>query len=206
MCSNTKKKRVLVLLATGKLGSGIVDAFLSATDKAYDVFCTRDVNHPTLVSKGIIHVQFSYGDTHSMKRALEISTPSILIVITAFQIAKSLEKEFIMVRLFWKQSKKWRIRRMWSWGCLFRQSVSFKEQKDTRSTYDYTIRLLSCSCISFKIDCWNCCCSNFLQSISWVLGVVKSFLYIRWNNLKRKLAWSSLETNIDVVPIGISSL
>ena len=113
MCSNTKKKRVLVLLATGKLGSGIVDAFLSATDKAYDVFgTTRDVNHPTLVSKGIIPVQFSYGDTHSMKRALEISTPSILIVITACQIAKSLEKEFIMVRLFWKQSKKWRIRRM----------------------------------------------------------------------------------------------
>ena len=31
-------------------------------------------------------------------------------------------------------------------------------------------------------------CSNFLQSISWVLGVVKSSLYIRWNNLKRKLA------------------
>lgn len=89
MCSNTKKKRVLILLATGKLGSGIVDAFLSATDKAYDVFgTTRDVNHPTLVSKGIIPVQFSYGDTHSMKRALEISTPSILIVITAVMHGK----------------------------------------------------------------------------------------------------------------------
>ena len=94
MCSNTKKKRVLVLLATGKLGSGIVDAFLATTDIAYDVFATtRDANHPTLVSKGITPVQFSYGDTHSIKRALEISTPSILVVITACQIAKSLEKE-----------------------------------------------------------------------------------------------------------------
>ena len=33
-------------------------------------------------------MQFSYGDTHSMKRALEISTPSILIVITAVMHGK----------------------------------------------------------------------------------------------------------------------
>lgn len=91
--NDTNNNNVLVILATGKLGSGVVDAFVQAK---YNVYGTsRDAKHPKLISKGVTPVPFAYGDKLSVKRALDISTPRVLIVITACQVAKSLETEVI---------------------------------------------------------------------------------------------------------------
>ena len=91
---NANTNNVLVILATGKMGTGIIDAF-QGTNK-YKIYGTsRDANHPALISKGVIPVSFAYGDKLSIERALEISTPKLLVVITASQIAKTLEKEVV---------------------------------------------------------------------------------------------------------------
>lgn len=92
MMSESNNKNVLVLLSTGKLGSGIVDAFVQAK---YNVFgTTRGTHHPDLESKGVTPVPFLYGDKHSIERALDIAKPKVIVVITSYQaVAKSLEAE-----------------------------------------------------------------------------------------------------------------
>ena len=94
MVITDNQRNVLILLSTGKLGSGICDAFLS-TDEDYEIFgCTRDVNSPSLLSKGVTPVHFIYGDKQSIQNAIKISKPDILVVITACSVAKSRQEEF----------------------------------------------------------------------------------------------------------------
>ena len=90
--SESNNKNVLVLLSTGKLGSGIVDAFVQAN---YNVFgTTRGADHPKLTSKGVTPVPFRYGDKLSIERALDIAKPQVIVVITSYHaVAKSLEAE-----------------------------------------------------------------------------------------------------------------
>lgn len=94
--TDDKQRNVLILLSTGKLGSGVVDAFLAADDDYnYQIFgCTRDVNSPSLLSKGVTPVHFTYGDKQSIQDAIKISKPDILVVITACSVATSLEQEY----------------------------------------------------------------------------------------------------------------
>jgi uncharacterized protein YbjT (DUF2867 family) len=77
------KQSVLVTLATGKAGSGIVDAFL-ATGK-YEVFGTsRDGANASLLKKGVTPIEFQFGDKESMVAALNTSKASVCVIITDF--------------------------------------------------------------------------------------------------------------------------
>jgi len=93
MTSTTDKPSVLVVLATGKMGTGITDAFL-ATEK-YAVYGTsRNPCHPTLLAKGATPVEFQFGDKESITRALNVSKASVVVLITdLLHIAKKRERE-----------------------------------------------------------------------------------------------------------------
>lgn len=91
--SDDEKKSVLVVLATGKLGSGICDAFLAAGN--YKVFGTsRNPSHPTLLAKGVTPVRFEYGSKESILYALKVSQACVVVVITELvRVAKKPEVE-----------------------------------------------------------------------------------------------------------------
>lgn len=89
------KPSVLVLLATGKLGSGVVDAFAATGN--YKIYGTsRNAQHPKLVSKaGIVTpiAPFFYGDQSSIEKALTESKPQVVVVITTSIVSKTREQE-----------------------------------------------------------------------------------------------------------------
>jgi uncharacterized protein YbjT (DUF2867 family) len=77
------KQSVLVILATGKAGSGIVDAFLASGK--YEVFGTsRDGANASLLKKGVTPIEFKFGDKESMVAALNTSKASVCVIITDF--------------------------------------------------------------------------------------------------------------------------
>jgi uncharacterized protein YbjT (DUF2867 family) len=91
----TSKPSVLIVLATGKMGLGISQAFLK--DGKYKVYGTsRNPNNPKLMERGIIPIKFRFGDEESMVNALRISNASVVILITdLIRIAnKSPEQEY----------------------------------------------------------------------------------------------------------------
>ena len=102
-----ESKNVLITLANGKLGQGIIDAFLSWNLKVdqnqqqkqikYNLFGTsRDPNSPTLLEKGVTPIGFEFGNASSIENALNISQASIVIIITAWNTAanKNSQTEF----------------------------------------------------------------------------------------------------------------
>mmetsp|Transcript_2913 Transcript_2913/g.4715 ORF Transcript_2913/g.4715 Transcript_2913/m.4715 type:complete len:353 (-) Transcript_2913:1192-2250(-) len=92
---SSNKPSVLVVLATGKMGTGICDAFL-ATNK-FRVFGTsRNPQHPSLISRDITPIEFQFGNKDSMVRALQVSDATVVVVITELlTIAKTREKEIL---------------------------------------------------------------------------------------------------------------
>mmetsp|Transcript_27022 Transcript_27022/g.49169 ORF Transcript_27022/g.49169 Transcript_27022/m.49169 type:complete len:348 (-) Transcript_27022:43-1086(-) len=94
--NTSNKPAVLVVLATGKMGLGISQAFLN--NGKYKVYGTsRDPNNPKLLERGIIPIEFRFGDQESMKNALRVSNASVAILITdLIRIAnKSPEQEYL---------------------------------------------------------------------------------------------------------------
>lgn len=79
--SNNTKPSVIIVLATGKMGQGISQAFLDSGK--YKVFGTsRDPNHPKLLERGIVPIEFRFGDKDSMVNALEVSNATVAVLIT----------------------------------------------------------------------------------------------------------------------------
>jgi uncharacterized protein YbjT (DUF2867 family) len=79
--NTTKQKSVLIVLATGKMGQGISQAFLDSGK--YKVFGTsRDPNHPKLLERGIVPIDFRFGDKESMMNALKKSDATVAVLIT----------------------------------------------------------------------------------------------------------------------------
>ena len=83
MATNTSKQNVLVVLATGKLGYGICQAFLDCG--GYNVFGTsRDPKSPKLCNVGIIPIKFQFDNIQSMESALEQANADVAVLITDF--------------------------------------------------------------------------------------------------------------------------
>ena len=96
--NNNANPSVLVILATGKTGRGVTDAFVES-DK-YQVFgTTRTKNHPELLAKGITPIVFGFGSTESIQNALAVSKASIVVLITAYPVSKTAENEFQHAKL-----------------------------------------------------------------------------------------------------------
>ena len=88
-----QKHAVLVLLATGKLGGGIVDAFLDE-ENDYELFgASRNPQHPQLLAKNVSPVPFTFGDKESIQNALKIAQPQTVVVITHFMFSKDKQTE-----------------------------------------------------------------------------------------------------------------
>jgi uncharacterized protein YbjT (DUF2867 family) len=81
-----EKTNVLVVLATGKMGKCVIDAFLA--NGTYNVFGTsRNANHRGLKAKGVTPVAFKFGDKQSMVDAIKKSGATIVFLNTEFQNA-----------------------------------------------------------------------------------------------------------------------
>ena len=103
-------KSVLVLLATGKMGSGVCNALVEAR-RNYRIFgTTRHASHPALAQKGVTPIEFTYGSKESIRNALHVSEASIVVVVTELiHIAKEPEVEvlkWIMLKSFLMLARK----------------------------------------------------------------------------------------------------
>lgn len=80
---SVQKTNVLVVLATGKMGTGVTDAFLASG--RHNVFGTsRDANSPSLIAKGVTPVVFEFGSKKSMVNAIKLSQAKVVFINTDF--------------------------------------------------------------------------------------------------------------------------
>lgn len=90
--SSQSKINVLVVLATGKMGTGVTDAFLASG--RYNVFGTsRDTGNSRLKAKGVTPVGFEFGSKQSMIDAIKASQAKIVFVNTDFEHVAQLSGE-----------------------------------------------------------------------------------------------------------------
>jgi uncharacterized protein YbjT (DUF2867 family) len=80
------KENVLVVLATGKMGKGVTDAFL-ATGRHNVYGTSRDANNSQLRARGVTPVGLKFGSKQSMLDALDASQADIVFLNTDFQFA-----------------------------------------------------------------------------------------------------------------------